>query len=234
LTAYRPANATCRIAYRCVKRLFIVCCMNKRTQSGFTLYELMVTLTIVGIVLSVGIPSMGQFRQNSRMVSTANDLHSSFYLARSEAARAKTFITICASSESMDVELPFCDPDEEFEDGWIVFVDDNLNGVVDASDGNILVDNGETVLRRFPARHESLTIDTTGMGDYFSYAATGLGRGQVLALPPPVTTAVICDVRGNTTASGGRSAARVLVITPLGRATVLRDVAQVTRHGGCP
>jgi type IV fimbrial biogenesis protein FimT len=207
--------------------------MNKRIQSGFTLYELMVTLTIAGIVLMVGIPSMGEFRQNSRMVSTANDLHSSFYLARSEAARAKTFITICASANSME-DPPICDVNDEFEDGWIVFVDDNLDGVVDASDGNIAVDAGETILRRFPARHDSLTIDTTGMGDYFSYAATGLGRGQVGALPPPVTTAVICDVRGNVTASGGRSAARALVITPLGRPTVLRDEDQVTFHGGCP
>ncbi len=195
--------------------------MNKRTQSGFTLYELMVTLTIVGIVLSVGIPSMGQFRQNSRMVSTANDLHSSFYLARSEAARSKSNITICASADSMD-DPPSCGG--EFEDGWIVFQDD---------DGDIVVDNGEAILRRFPARHDSLNIDTTGMADYFSYAPTGLGRGNVTGTPP-VTTAIICDERGNTTAAGGRSAARVLVITPLGRATVLRDEAQVTFHGGCP
>ncbi len=213
-------------------RLFIVSCMKKRIQCGFTLYELMVTLTIVGIVLMIGIPNMGEFRKNSRMVSTANDLHSSFYLARSEAARAKAIITICASADSMD-DPPTCDVGDEFEDGWIVFVDDNLDGVVDASDGNIAVDNGESILRRFPARHDSLIIDTPGMGNYFSYAATGLGRGQVLA-DPPVTRAIMCDVRGNVKASGGRSAARVLVITPLGRATVLRDEDQVTFHGGCP
>ena len=195
--------------------------MKKRTQAGFTLYELMVTLTIAGIVLMVGIPSMGEFRQNSRMVSTANDLHSSFYLARSEAARAKANITICASTDSMD-DPPSCSG--EFEDGWIVFQDD---------DGDIVVDNGEAILRRFPARHDSLNIDTTGMGDYFSYAATGLGRGNVTGTPP-VTVAIICDVRGNITGPGGRSTARVLVITPLGRAAVLRDEAQVDFHGGCP
>ena len=195
--------------------------MKKRTQAGFSLYELMVTLTIVGIVLMVGIPNMGAFRQNSRMISTANDLHSSFYLARSEAARAKTNITICASADSMD-DPPSCSG--EFEDGWIIFQDD---------DGDIVVDNGEAILRRLPARHESLNIYTTGMGDYFSYAATGLGRGNVTGTPP-VTVAVICDVRGNETGPGGRSTARVLVITPLGRATVLHDEDQVDFHGGCP
>lgn len=194
--------------------------MKKRIQSGFTLYELMVTLLIVGIVLSFGIPNMTAFRQNARMTSTANDLHSSFHLARSEAARAKTNITICASTDSM-ADPPSCSG--EFEDGWIVFQDD---------DGDIIVDAGEAILHRFPERHESLNINTTGMGDYFSYAATGLGRGNVTGTPP-VTTAVICDSRGNITAAGGRSSARVLVITPLGRATVLRDKDQVTFHGGC-
>ncbi len=195
--------------------------MNKTTQTGFTLYELMVTVTIVGIVLMIGVPSMGQFRQNSRMTSTANDLHSSFHLARTEAARAKTNITICASADSMDA-TPTCGG--EFEDGWIVFED---------NDGDIVVDNGEAILRRFPAIHDSINIDTTGMDDYFSFAATGLGRGNVTGTPP-ATTAILCDARGNITAAGGRSAARVLVITPLGRATVLRDEAQVTFHGGCP
>jgi Tfp pilus assembly protein FimT len=32
------------------------------------------------------------------MATTANDLHSSFMLGRSEAARSKTFVTVCASA----------------------------------------------------------------------------------------------------------------------------------------
>ena len=72
--------------------------MDKNTQSGFTLYELLITLLIVGIVLTLGIPNLSAFTSNSRMSSTVNDLHGSFLLARSEAVRAKSIITICASA----------------------------------------------------------------------------------------------------------------------------------------
>ena len=57
---------------------------------------------------------------------------------------------------------------------------------------------------------------------YFSYASSGLGRGNVGGVPA-VTQIVMCDERGNITAAGGNSAARLFVATPLGRATILRD-----------
>ena len=60
--------------------------MNKTNQNGFTLYELLITMLIVGVVLTFGVPNMLQFTQNSRMTSTANDLHPAFHLARSESA----------------------------------------------------------------------------------------------------------------------------------------------------
>ena len=50
--------------------------MNPRNQTGFTLYELLTTMTIIGVVLAIGVPNMASFRQSSRMTSTANDLHS--------------------------------------------------------------------------------------------------------------------------------------------------------------
>ena len=39
-----------------------------------------------------------------------------------------------------------------------------------------------------------------------------------------VSQIVICDQRGNIVGPGGSSAARLLVVTPLGRATIIRDV----------
>ena len=90
--------------------------MKTKYQHGFTLYELLVTMLIVGIVLTIGVPNMSEFTANSRMATTANDLHASFMLARSEAARSKSNITICASANSLD---PAATCNGAFDDGWI-------------------------------------------------------------------------------------------------------------------
>jgi len=117
--------------------------------------------------------------------------------------------------------LPVCGG--ELEAGWIVFED---------RDGDITVDAGEPILRRYPAVAGNIVIDTDGPDDYFSFAASGLGRGNVNGTPP-LATMVLCDDRGNVRGGGGKSTARVLVVTPLGRATVLADEAQVAFYDGC-
>jgi len=220
MTVHRPPCATYRLLAHDLSERFIVAAMKSTQQAGFTLYELMITLLIVGIVLAFGIPNFGEFNRNSKITTTANDLHSTFYLARTEAARAKTNITICASLDPMNV-TPACGG--QFEDGWIVFED---------RDGDIVVDAGEPVLKTYPPVANGVAIDSQGAVDYFSFAASGLGRGNVSGVA--VTRMVLSDDRGNRTAAGGYSSARVLVVTPLGRATVLREESQVTFHGGCP
>ena len=183
--------------------------MDKRTQHGFTLYELLITVLIVGVVLTIGVPNMLAFTQNSRMTSTANDLHSAFHLARSESSRAKTNITVCASSNSMTTAT--CGG--TWEQGWIVFVDD---------DGDLQRAGAtETVLRAYPAVDDSITLAVANDATFFSYASTGLGRTVVGSTS--VTQVVMCDDRGSEISAGGASAARLFVATPLGRAQVFRD-----------
>ena len=189
--------------------------MNTRNQSGFTLYELLITVLIVGVVLSFGVPNLREFSQNSRMTGTANDLHAAFQMARSEAARAKSNITICASANSMTAGA---DCGGTWDQGFIVFVD---------TDGDIARSGAtETVLRAHPAAAEGVTLAVANDATFFGYAATGLGRGNVGA-NVALSQVVMCDERGNITAAGGNSAARLFVATPLGRATILRDQTQI-------
>jgi len=197
--------------------------MEKRRQRGFTLYELMITLLVIGVILTFGIPNFTEFTQNSRLTSTANDLLSSFQLARSEAARAKTNITICASNNSLDANAS-CGG--TFNDGWIIFID--TNGDLNRAGA------GENVLRAHPAVASGVTVTTNGGAGYFSFAGTGLGRGNVGGVPA-LQTAMICDARGLDTAPGGRATARRLVTTAVGRATILSDLAMIQAAGGvCP
>lgn len=189
--------------------------MKRQTQAGFTLYELMITLLIVGVVLTFGIPNLSEYTRNSRITSTANDLHASFMMARSEAARAKTNITICASSNSMTAAAT-CQG--TWDQGYIVFLDDNAD----------LVRAGatETVLRAHPGAREGISLTIANDATYFMFAATGLGRRDI-GFNTPISQVIICDERGNTETSQDFSAGRLFVATPLGRATVLRNYTMV-------
>ena len=80
----------------------------------------------------------------------------------------------------------------------------------------------ETILRSHGEIAEGVMLRIANGATYFSFASTGLGRGDVGG-NPSVTQVVMCDDRGNITAAGGNSAARLFVATPLGRATILRD-----------
>ncbi len=201
--------------------------MDKRTQRGFTLYELLITVLIVGIILALGVPNLQAFARNSRITSTANDLHAALHLARSESSRAKTNITVCASANSM-ASAANCSG--TWDQGFIVFVDED--GDINRSGAT------ETVLRRHPAVANGVSLAVANDATYFSYSSTGLGRPNVGG-NTALTQVVICDERGNVTAAGGNSSARLLVATPLGRATVFRDVplvadALTTMNKTCP
>jgi type IV fimbrial biogenesis protein FimT len=184
-------------------------------QAGFTLYELMITLVIAGLVLSFGMSNLTQYTKNSRMTATANDLHAAFFMARSESSRGKTNITVCASASPLAANS---DCDGTWNQGYIVFID---------TDGDLLRAGAtETILRSHDAIETGVTLAVANNATYFSFASSGLGRGNV-GLVPAVTQIVMCDDRGNVIAAGGNSAARLFVATPLGRATILRDTTLI-------
>jgi type IV fimbrial biogenesis protein FimT len=87
--------------------------------SGFTLIELMVVVTIVGVIMLVAAPSYNTLTERTRLKSYANELVSSFYLARSEAIKRNDTMTLCVSTDGIK-----CTGGGEWEQGWIVF-DDN-------------------------------------------------------------------------------------------------------------
>ena len=187
-----------------------------RRQSGFTLYELLITVLIVGIILSVGLANMSDFNRNGRMTSTANELHAAFHLARSEAARAKTFITICASASSMSA-APDCGGN--WSEGYIVFTD--LNGDLTVDPGA----PGDAILRRHGPVEPGIDLTFADNAGYFRFAATG--QGSAVAGLPTVSQVLMCDERGNSPGASGWSAARAFVVTPLGRGTILKEQSQI-------
>lgn len=66
-----------------------------KKSTGFTMLELMVTIAIVAIVASVGIPAMNSFLNSSQAEAKLTELSRLMAFARSQASSSKTPVTIC-------------------------------------------------------------------------------------------------------------------------------------------
>jgi type IV fimbrial biogenesis protein FimT len=85
------------------------------SERGFTLIELMVTITILAIVLGIAVPSFNNATLGSKLGSYANNLVASVNLARSEAIKRNTVLTLCVSADGSN-----CTTTGGWEQGWIV------------------------------------------------------------------------------------------------------------------
>jgi len=133
-----------------------------RTQTGFTLIELMVTIAVVAILLTVGVPSFRSLTQNNRMSTQANELMAALTLARSEAVKRGASVTICSSADQAS-----CAGSNNWATGWIVFSDSNADATVDA---------GETIVRTWAALTGGSTLLGIGVGgaNSITFLASGL------------------------------------------------------------
>lgn len=96
---------------------------------GFTLIELMVTLSVMAILLAVAVPNFQSFILNSRITTQTNNFIMALMLARSEAVKRGSTVTVCSSTDGTS-----CAGSSKWEGGWLVFVDVNGDGVVDTGD----------------------------------------------------------------------------------------------------
>jgi type IV fimbrial biogenesis protein FimT len=69
-------------------------------SAGFTIIELMVTLTLAAILLGVAIPSFRGMIANNRIVTQSNDLVGAINFARSDAITRNASITLCRTANA--------------------------------------------------------------------------------------------------------------------------------------
>lgn len=72
---------------------------------GYTLIELAVVISILGILGSMAIPSLIVTVKSDRLISTANRLVSTFKFARSEAVKRESDIQLVSSNGDWQVQL---------------------------------------------------------------------------------------------------------------------------------
>jgi type IV fimbrial biogenesis protein FimT len=96
---------------------------------GFTLIEIIVVLTVMGILIGIAAPALNTFVHSNRLVTATNDLVADFSLARNEAIKRSRVTGVCKSSDGTS-----CTSTGTWASGWIVFVDTNDSGGWSAGD----------------------------------------------------------------------------------------------------
>ena len=91
-----------------------------KNTAGFTLVELMITLVISVIILSIGIPSFNTAIRNNHIAAMSNQVISALRLTRSEAIKRTQTVTLCASTNGTS-----CAGSTNWQTGWIILDADN-------------------------------------------------------------------------------------------------------------
>ncbi len=135
---------------------------------GFTAIELLITIAIAAILVSLALPSMRVFVQNNRLRTEASEFFAAINLARTEAKANAGVATLCVSTNQSTCVVAATGWDK----GWLakIWVDANGNGAVDAGE--------ERILRARPAPDNGIVLSTAG-GTKLSFSASGAASGAL-------------------------------------------------------
>ncbi|TAK62529.1 GspH/FimT family pseudopilin [Methylobacter sp.] len=136
---------------------------NKLTKSlGFTLIELIVTISIVAILVGIAIPSFSSVIRSTRLTTYANELVTSLNLARSEAVKRGVQVSVRRKGST----------NQNWDSGWDIFTD---------LDGDGILDTVDTLLKTYPALTNGFTLrtGTAGYQDFAAYLPSGLSLSSI-------------------------------------------------------
>ena len=171
-----------------------------RQAKGFTIIELLIVLTIVGIFGMIAVPGFLQTIQDNRLTAQANDMLGVLYFARSEAIKLHDDVQLCSSSDGATCT------GGSYENGWIIWNDADDSGTVATSE---IIRIG-TALEGGNEVFHSLTDAATVATNIVTFTSRGLSSAQ--------GTWQICDSRG-------AAEAKAIVLSLSGRAKTSNTLA---------
>jgi len=83
---------------------------------GYSLYELLMTLTIMAVLVGIGLPSFAGIAARSRVHVEINALFHAIHLARKESIMRRRVVSLCPSSDGLQ-----CEPGRDWSAGWLMF-----------------------------------------------------------------------------------------------------------------
>lgn len=108
----------------------------RQGKTGYSLYELLVTLAIASLLIVIGVPMLADSVARNRQSVEINALFHAIHLARKESIVRRRPVSLCPSQDGSR-----CDPGRDWSRGWILFVNED-------GDRPPMLDEGEIVLNR--------------------------------------------------------------------------------------
>lgn len=141
----------------------------QRKARGFSLIELMVTLGVLLISTTVGLPALAGLLEHQRSAAALGALTTQMQLARMAAITYRQPALLCPSRDGAD-----CDGGADWSGGWIVFLD---------RDGNRRVDAGDEIIRAETApTSRQLQVQATTGRPHVRYLPDGRSAGSNLTI----------------------------------------------------
>jgi type IV fimbrial biogenesis protein FimT len=145
--------------------------------AAFTLVELVVALAIAALLAAVAFPAFHDWLDAYQLANQAKHLAESMTRARTEAIRRGHRVNLCKSADRQQ-----CADQGRWDAGFVVFVDANRDGRIDADEPVLGIDG------RVP---HGITIEANGpVDDYVSY--TSLGHARMLNGALQMGTFTVC------------------------------------------
>src|SRR5579862_2013512 len=146
---------------------------------GFTLIEVLITISVASILLTIAIPSFRYVTNSNRISGEVNGLLGDLQFARAEAIKEGRTVTVCVSNDGAT-----CAPaTTTWQSGWIVFSDPTHVGVVDP---------GETILREQTPFSSTDTFNASNGVSAITFNregyAIGIANGTLLELHDSTNT----------------------------------------------
>lgn len=129
----------------------------KKYYTGFTLVELMITVAVLAIVLSVGVPSFGEIIKDSRISAATSCFTGALHAARSEAVKRSTNVTVCPYGDDNSCGT-------NWSNGALVFSEGRTAPTTPDLDAAMLEADSQ-VIRVCKLSSSDLTINALGSSD---------------------------------------------------------------------